>query len=806
LKWPLAPWVICLAAGIVTADVWRHPIAWPYALLVALLVVWWLRRDTQRYLPWLACFALGWTTQVLHTTIYSPNDLRVVLNDSTELAIVEGRVNSALNLKKVEGQQGIKMHFTTTMSVTRVRYAGEWHDVAGEIFVQALTAPPEGLRLNSTAQVTGVLARPDEAAAPGLFDFRQYLARQNVHYQLRTSKPEDWQLPANSSAAAPWTTRFHAWAMRTLQYGLPPGDTEVMLVQAMALGWKGGLMNDVSEPFIRTGTMHVFAISGLHVALIALALVALLRAFNAPRILCGALMLPLLWFYTAATGWQASAIRATIMATVIGAGWMLERPSNMLNSLAASALLILLLDPQQLFQAGFQLSFIVVLSLGLLTPPIEVWRAKLFHPDPFLPEELRPRWQRWLDWPVRFVTINFVTSLAAWLGSLPLIAYYFHIVTPVSLLANLVLVPLSSLALMANVGSLLTFWCPPVLELFNLAAWGLMRHMVWWSEVFAHPPEGWWYVATPGLLVVTLYYVMLFPAFAVEWKSPWRWRIAGTAGLALAIVFTHGWWEQRNKVELTILDVGGGDAHWFAGGLKHPSLLIDTGSADAFDFALKPFLQSQGVNHVPDLLLTHGDVRHVGGATNVAEEFHVERLITSPLPSRSPGYKRVVADWAKERLLVSAGTNLGPWQVLHPRATDKFSAGDDNAVVLRGDFNGVRVLLLSDFGRPGQRALLERETDLRADIVVTGIPTKEEPVNDELLAAIQPQIVIVTSAWHPALEQASKELMARLKSGPWKSLFVHECGTVTLRFREEGCEVKVTRGQSTFTVTPKPVR
>jgi beta-lactamase superfamily II metal-dependent hydrolase len=116
-------------------------------------------------------------------------------------------------------------------------------------------------------------------------------------------------------------------------------------------------------------------------------------------------------------------------------------------------------------------------------------------------------------------------------------------------------------------------------------------------------------------------------------------------------------------------------------------------------------------------------------------------------------------------------------------------------VVLRGDFNGVRVLLLSDLGRLGQRALLERETDLRADIVVTGIPTKEEPVSDDLLAAIQPQVVIVTSAWHPALEQASKELMARLKSGPWKSLFLHECGTVTLSFREEGCEVKATRGE-----------
>jgi competence protein ComEC len=294
---------------------------------------------------------------------------------------------------------------------------------------------------------------------------------------------------------------------------------------------------------------------------------------------------------------------------------------------------------------------------------------------------------------------------------------------------------------------------------------------------------------------LAFYYVMLFPAFAIEWKSPWRWRIAGTAGILVAILFTQGWLAQRNKVELTILDVQGGDAHWFAGGQKLPPLLIDTGNEGAYDFALQPFLHSQGINDVPAVLLTHGDVRHVGGAPKLLEDFHVNRLITSPVPSRSPGYRQTVTNWSKERLIVSAGTNLGPWQVLHPTASDKFTSGDDNALVLRGEFDGVRVLLLSDLGRSGQRALLQRAADLRADIVVTGIPSKEEPVSDDLLTAIQPQVVIVTSAWQPALEQAPKALISRLRQGPWKSLFLHECGTVSLRFTEDGCEVKAMRAE-----------
>src|ERR1044071_3802729 len=173
--------------------------------------------------------------------------------------------------------------------------------------------------------------------------------------------------------------------------------------------------------------MHIFAISGLHIVLISGVLVAVLRVLQIPRGWCGWAVLPLIWFYTAATGWQPSAIRSTIMMSIIIVGWALRRPSNLLNSLAGAGFIILLWDPQQLFQAGFQLSFFVVLSIALLLPPIERVRRRLLRSDPMLPESLRPGWRRRLDRPLRYVTSSLATSLAAWLGSLPLIAWYFHL-------------------------------------------------------------------------------------------------------------------------------------------------------------------------------------------------------------------------------------------------------------------------------------------------------------------------------------------------------------------------------------------
>src|SRR6185295_7198734 len=96
-----------------------------------------------------------------------------------------------------------------------------------------------------------------------------------------------------------------------------PQDESLRLLWAMTLGWKTGLTQEVAEPFMQSGTLHIFAISGLHIALIAGILVSLLRVLQVPRGACGLVVIPLIWFYTAATGWQASAIRSTLMMSII---------------------------------------------------------------------------------------------------------------------------------------------------------------------------------------------------------------------------------------------------------------------------------------------------------------------------------------------------------------------------------------------------------------------------------------------------------------------------------------------------------
>jgi competence protein ComEC len=807
LKWPLAQALGWLVAGIVAGDVLGIHWAALVVLLAGLMGTFLWKKQSRVILIGTLLFAGGWGNLLTRTQVMSPLDLRAVLVEVPEIVTLEGTLAEAPRERRRETKRGMKVSFSSVMEVERIQLEDGWHAVNGRVYVQTTGEPPKELYRTRRVQVTGNINTPDPATNPDALDFQDYLAHQGIYFQLQTQGLKDWQWP-ETDQRRPWPDRFRAWAMGQMQGSLPPGDSNVMLLHAMCLGWKVGLMDDVKKPFIHSGTMHIFAISGLHVALIAVMLVELLRGAALPRRRCAMVLIPLLWFYTAATGWQASAMRSAIMMTVIGAGWILERPSNLLNSLAAAALIILVADPQQLFLPGFQLSFMVVLSMGLLVPPIEAWRQRVFQPDPFLPEELRPRWQRWLDWPVRFATMSAVTSIAAWVGSLPLIAYYFHLIAPVSLVANLVVVPLSSLALMASFGSLLLTWCPPVADLFSHAAWMLMEWMVRTSGWFAKWPGAWWPLMKPGPGVFISYYGVVLSLFAVEWKSVWRWRLAGTAGLVLIILLGMDWQARRETVRLTVLDVGGGDALVFEGGKRFANLVIDTGSDAGSEAVLKPYLQSRGIGRVRELLITHGDVRHVEGAATLIEDYRVKQLLASPVKSRSPGYRQLLGEWETNdwpRMVITNGSTVGPWAVLHPAATDKFSAGDDNAVVLWGEFHGVSVLLLSDLGRAGQRALRERHPGLRADIIVTGIPTKEEPVGEELLALVQPQVVVVSCAVQPALEQARGELRERLAQGSWQTFYVSDHGAVTLDFQAEGCVVRGMKGgEPTWISRTKP--
>jgi competence protein ComEC len=213
---------------------------------------------------------------------------------------------------------------------------------------------------------------------------------------------------------------------------------------------------------------------------------------------------------------------------------------------------------------------------------------------------------------------------------------------------------------------------------------------------------------------------------------------------------------------------------------------------------VKPFLHGQGVNRLRHLLLTHGDLRHIGGASLIAREFNVGQFLASSVRFRSPAYRQLLGslDPLSERLRpIHRGDQFGAWSVLHPEARDRFPEADDNAIVLRREFEGVHVLFCSDLGRFGQRTLLEREEDLHAGVVVAGIPAHSAPLGDALLDAIRPRVIIISASEVPSQERATKDLRARLERRGVPVFYTSDDGAVTIALRPQAWEVRSMSGK-----------
>ena len=810
MKRPFIAVVSCYAIGLLLAGIFRPPLVALFGIAFVILVLACRAEASARrrvlvleklrpLLIWLLIAFVGWTNLASRTAIVSPNDLRALLGDTDAIVTVRGTLIETPHLRITErdGQQTERS--VAQVQVTALRRDANWRPAAGSIIVTTPGALAGDFFAGQPVDVTGVISQPASPLAEGLFDYRDYLQTRGIFYQLKTSSTNGWQLGAAPLIKPPLTDRFLNWSQRTLTLGLPEEDQPLHLLWAMTLGWRTALTADISEPFLRAGTMHLFAIDGLRIALITGMLVALLRVLQVSRAWCGGVAIPLIWFYTAATGWESSAIRASVMMTVVLGGWALKRPGDTVNSLAAAAFIILLWEPRQLFEASFQLSFFVVLVIALMLPPLNKISDRLWQGDPLLPVELLPRWRRALIATLRMLSRYFALSFAAWVGSIPLSAKYFHLFSPVSTAANIVAVPLGTLALMSNLGSLVCgTWFPWVTELFNHSAWFFMSTMTAVSEFSTKIPGAFFYVPAPSWLEIGIYYAVLVGALS-GWLFAPKQRIWSATALVLIVAgYLWHWQTTRGETRLTVLPLNGGHAVFVDAAGRKNDWLVNCGDENAVNFTLKPFLRAQGVNHVQRLALTHGDLRSSGGAESLNKLFGIGEIYTSPARFRSMAYREIIAEFEKQpprHRIINRGGAAGCWQVFPPDATDNFEHADDASLVLLGNFYGTRVLLLSDLGREGQSTLLSRTNNLHADIVIAGLPDEGEPLCDALLDAAQPKVIVIADSEFPATRRASPKLRARLEQKGIPVIYTRTEGAVTILLRSNGWELRTMGGQ-----------
>ncbi|MFC1467159.1 ComEC/Rec2 family competence protein [Verrucomicrobiota bacterium] len=300
------------------------------------------------------------------------------------------------------------------------------------------------------------------------------------------------------------------------------------LLQAMLLGCRAEVKGDLKEHFINSGTLHLFALSGLHVGIIALLLIAMLKAVGLTRPYWGLVLIPLLLVYVVLTGMRPSTLRAFIMAaTYWGAPLIRRRPDAPL-ALALAALIVLLLNPVQVVDPGFVLSFGVV---GLLIVACGRFRYWLVPED----YEMKGRSvRRNLEFYGRSLLLS---SSVAWAASFPLTLFYFQRASLVGSLVNLLAVPLSFIIVLTGGLTLAAGGLSSVVaELLNHANRLFLSGLCGAAEFFSSIPFGFIRVETMRVWQVLGWYVGVYLLLVGKQKSH---RLLG-AGLLLA--FAGGFW------------------------------------------------------------------------------------------------------------------------------------------------------------------------------------------------------------------------------------------------------------------------
>jgi ComEC/Rec2-related protein len=607
------------------------------------------------------------------------------------------------------------------------------------------------LRLFGSAEV---IAPPRN---PGEFDMRAYLARRDVRRTLFVRYPEDGGLirhgVGNPILRAAQKSR--AWMRNALCRGLDDSPQVQDFLSGIVLGLRHQTPEDIEEPFQQTGTLHLFAVAGLHVGIVAALLWMLAMVVRLSRKWATALIIPTLFFYAAVTGLHVSSVRAAVMTSILLGGFFFERKAFLLNSLAAAAFFLLCWDTNELFSVGFQLSFMVVGAIVLFADPLFGFLQRCAAPDSFLPRSLLRGPRHFTHVGLEWLSRGASVSLAAWVGSLPFVLWYFHIVTPVSLLANLVVVPVAFLvlavALLSLISTPLLSWLAIV---FNNANWVLARLVLGIVQFFAQIPGGHFYV-------------------------------------------DHPQWSQNDLAKITVLDVGAGAAVHLR--TRATDWLFDCGNERNYQRVVRQYLHWAGVNRLDGLLLTHGDSLHIGGAAELLRDFHRVRLMDNPAPDRSIIHQQL------QRLLQQQGIKTDHLaagesfrlsrevtaHVLFPPRVLLAKISDDQTYLIQLVVApSTSILFMSDSGQETENALLAYGLNLRSDIIVKGQHHSGQSGSDLFLDAVRPQLIIATSRDFPEYERISDEWAEHVRARGIKLFRQDETGAVTVRVGRDGWEAQ----------------
>jgi len=824
---PLLFVVIGLIAGILVQSALTISIGFWFVLLIlcilAVAVSFFASRKSylvkENNLPYttayvaLLCFLCLGAIRLITFHQPKPDDIRNLVGNERKLVTIRGVIITEPYIQKNRDWKFARFKpadptsgFYLNMKEIKTVYG--WAKVQGTVRVQ-VDEPVLDLKSGDHIQAYCWLDRFKEATNPGQFDLTKYLARKNIFVAVSVKSRDGIEIlhsvqnDKRSDIFTKYKRKLREAITQALLGELSPQETSRGLLEALLLGYRGNIDSVTYEAFRRTGLLHFISLSGMHLGIFIGIVWWLCKTAGLMKPARALVCIIAISIFLLIVPPRAPTLRAAIIGFAFCASFFFRRRSNSINTLSLAAIILLLMRPTNLFEAGWQLSFAAVLGLVLFCHRIHFFLYETITGLPWRKKAPKTRpFYRIISRPGPYLLRLFSTGITAWLGGAGILLYHFHTINPLTFLWTVIAFPF--VALILTIGYLkiiLSFLLPTAAWLLGVIVTGLSDALIMIVKFLANLEISQLLIGHVSPALIILYYCLILFAGLVYLRRPSiKKAICAVMALAIIISLCVTKWQRSYRSELVIncLDVGHGQAI-LAQLPGKANILFDAGSLHKSDIGRRivaSFLDYKGINKIDAIIISHNDVDHINGIPEIVEHCEVGGVYANEaflmaMETEKWGTAKFLSSWLSENGpgLQPVGKNLNVGgkakiEILWPTEQiyqDKTLGDNDKSIVSLIEFGGRKILLCSDIERFAQRKFLELFPNLKADVVVVPHHGSVKSMEADFIERLEADISICSCGQ----VQYERQQTTRRKDGA-AAFYTAKDGAITICVKKDG--------------------
>lgn len=693
---------------------------------------------------------------------------------------IEGYIDS-----EIENTDGKVKFF---LKIDRIKYKKNYEKINGRLLVNIFSyddnVKNKTIEYRSKISIEASIEKPKAATNPSGFDYKRYLASIGVSGTIYLRDCSDMAVIGKEGGG--WLHKLgfkiKKSVLNIVEYCLD--KNQAGLLSGMIIGYKDGLDDNAYAAFSKAGLTHIMVASGMNVAFIILPLAYIFKKMRLGNLASSIFTILVLILFVFVTGFSASVVRAVIMGIMILLGKIIIRETDIYTSISTAAIILLILNPYTLFDIGFQLSFFATISLVMFYP-----KLKEFIDHKHIPN---------------IVSDTLAATIAAQIGVVPITLYYFNNFSAISILSNLLVVPV--VQIITIIGFIMVF-----IGIVNINAAVLIGYInnsflsfvLFVTEYTAKIPYAALKLPTPPLWLIILYYLVILYLFKcrkfLKNKQAFKYVKYLCITVIILIIVVRNIFPK--PMEITFLDVGQGDSA-FIRTTHGTKILIDgggraAGSKSTFDIGqavVIPYILDQGTKKIDIVIATHGHSDHTEGLEAILNEMSIGMVILPDTDGK--GFDKIIEICSKKRIKIvecKKGDIIRldkdtVFDVLSPLQFEQDTLSqqslNDSSLVLKLKYKKVRVLFTGDSEIPVEQRMLEEGLDLSSDLLKVGHHGSYGATSQDFANKVNPKYAVISvgknNFGHP-----SQFVVDRLE----------ESGILILRTDESGAVIATSYGE-----------